>query len=189
LREQLLSCYVNFSISKELSEWLQELGEPAVGTLSEKIARVHNHADSLVPASESFPRQTIFYLSQYEADILAEICQELGIDQEGSRETLFKRIYREVGAREGWLQPIPHDARQIITDTFLPILKGFDFEKDYYKELWDEISDVLGEEYVHMRLPNAHGNALIMVVIPEFFQEAQAALFRAELRAKGVELS
>lgn len=188
LREKFLDCYANFSISKELSEWLGELGQIPRGTVEEKIARIRQHANLITVAAESFPRQTIFYLSQYDADILSEICQELGVSSEGTKETLFKRIYREVGWREGWLRPVPEDAWLIIKETFLPILTNFDYEKDYYTNFGKELSDLLGEENVHIQCSPAHGRALIVVLIPEFIREARVAMFQEGLRSKGLDL-
>ena len=182
LRARLIECYVNFSISKELSEWLQDLGLPSTGTTQEKLAALRRHAGSLVLPAESFPRQTIYYLNKYDEEILLEICQELGIDSTGPKETLLTRIYREVGLREGWLQPLSEDARQIIAETFVPILKSFDLKKDYYLNLWGELSDVLGEDNVRLHVPQAYGSAIIAVLIPGYFQEAQMALFQNELK-------
>lgn len=189
LRERLLDCYLNFSISKELSDWLQDLGEVQSGTVQEKLARIRRHAASLVLPAESFPRQTIYYLSQYDGDILSEICQELGLDARGSMETLFKRIYLEVGTREGWLRPMPEDARLLIMETFFPIVKSFDSEKDYYLDFWEEFSDLLGDKHLHLQFPLAHGRALVVVLIPELLHEAHVALLQEGLRSKGLELT
>jgi hypothetical protein len=188
LRDKLIDCYIQFSISKELSEWLQDLGQIPTGTVEQKLARIRQFAGSLTLAAETFPRQTIFYLSQYTAPILAEICQELGVDSQGSKEALFKRIYREVGWREGWLQAVPEDLRLIIKETFLPILKSFEYEKDYYVDFSLELSSLLGEDHVHVHWEPAHGRALIVVVIPEFLQEAHALLLQEELKQKGLDL-
>ncbi len=182
LRARLIDCYLNFSISKELAEWLKDLGLPSTGTTQEKLAVLRRHAGSLVLPAESFPRQTIYYLNMYEEEILSEICQELGIGSIGSKETLLTRIYREVGLREGWLQPLSEDARQIIVETFIPILKSFDLKKDYYLNLWGELSDVLGEDNVRLHVPQAYGSAIIAVLIPGYFQEAQMTLFQSELK-------
>ncbi len=184
LRVRLIDCYLNFSISKELSEWLQDLGLPSTGTMQEKLTRLRRHAGSLVLPAESFPRQTIYYLNKYDEDILSEICQELGIDGTGPKEVLLTRIYREVGLREGWLQPLSEDARLIITETFIPILNGFDRKKTYYLDLWSELSDVLGEDNVHLHVPHAYGSAIIAVLIPGFFQEAQMTLLQDELKER-----
>jgi hypothetical protein len=186
LRARLLDCYANFSMSKELSEWLQSLELPSTGTTKEKLTRLQQHAGRLALSAESFPRQTIYYMSTYGEDILSEICEELGVDGTGSKDVLLTRIYREVGIREGWLQPLSEDARRIITDTFFPILKRFDSSKDYYLDLWGELSDVLGEENVHLHVPQAYGSAIIAVLIPAFLQEAHGVLLQNALNERAV---
>jgi len=180
VRARLIDCYLNFSISRELSEWLQDLGLPSSGTTQEKLTRLRQHAGSLVLAAESFSRQTIYYLNKYDDETLSEICQELGIGGTGPKEILLPRIYRAVGLREGWLQPLSEDARLIIRETFIPILEAFDPKKDYYLGLWGELSDVLDNDHV----PDAYGSALIAVLIPGFFQEGQMALLQNELKER-----
>ncbi|MDF0667231.1 MAG: hypothetical protein P0119_14300 [Nitrospira sp.] len=138
-----------------------------------KARSVTQHADSLVLPAESFPRQTIYYLNRYDEDILSEICQVLGIDGVGPKDVLIPRIYREVGLREGWLQPLSQDARLVITETFIPILKSFDQRKDYYLDLWRELSDVLGDDTHPRPARNAYGTAVMSVLIPGLFQEGQ----------------
>jgi hypothetical protein len=184
MRTKLIDCYANFSMSKELSEWLQDLGLPSTGTTREKLTLLQRHAGSLVLPAESFPRQTLYYLSTYTEDILSEICQELGVDGTGSKDVLLTRIYREVGIREGWLQPLSEDARLIITDTFFPILKSFDPTKGYYLDLWDELSGVLGEDNMHLHVPQAYGSAIIAVLIPAFLQEAHGVILRNALNER-----
>lgn len=184
LRARLIDCYLNFSMSKELSEWLEDLGLPSTGTTQEKLTLLRGHADCLVLPAESFPRQTIYYLNRYDEEVLAEICQELGICNSGPRDTLLTRIYRVVGLREGWLQPLSEDARLIITETFIPILRGFDPNKDYYRNLWGELTDVLDEDQMHRQGPQAYGSAIIAVLVPGFFQEAQVTLLQNELKER-----
>lgn len=188
-RDKLIDCYLSFSISKELSDWLEDLGLPSTGTTQEKLARLRQQAGSLVLSAESFPRQTIYYLNKYPEDILAEICQELGADGTGPKDLLLKRIYREVGTREGWLQPLSDDARLLFQETLLPILSGFDSKKEYFLNLWEELADLLGREPVHAPASPAFGSAVIAVAIPDFLQEAQAVLFQHELKSRTVELS
>lgn len=188
-RDKLIDCYLSFSISKELSDWLEDLGLPSTGTTQEKLTRLRQQAGSLVLSAESFPRQTIYYLNKYPEDILAEICQELGADGTGPKDVLLKRIYREVGTREGWLQPLSDDARLLFKETLLPILSGFDSKKEYFLNLWEELSDLLGREPVHAQASPAFGSAVIAVAIPDFLQEAQAVLFQHELKSRTVELS
>lgn len=189
LREKLLDCYVNFSLSKELSEWLQDLGQVPAGTVEEKLARIRQRANVITVPAESFPRQTIFYLSRYDREILSEICQELGISDEGSKDTLFRRIYHEVGCREGWLQPVPEDARHLIKETFLPILTNFDYEHLSSMSIGEELSDLFGEEKVHIQAQPAHGRAMVVVLIPDLIQEAHVAMFQEGLRSKGLVLA
>jgi len=184
LRTRLIDCYLNFSMSKELSEWLEDLGLPSTGTTQEKLTLLRQHADGLVLPAESFPRQTIYYLNKYDEEVLTEICQELGICSTGPKDVLLTRIYRVVGLREGWLQPLSEDARLIITETFIPILKGFDPNKDYYRNLWGELTDVLDEDPVHLHGPQAYGSAIIAVLVPGFFQEAQVTLLQNELKER-----
>jgi hypothetical protein len=189
LREKLIDSYISFSISKELSGWLQELGLPSYGTIEQQLARLRQHAASLVLPAETFPRQTIFYLSHYDPDILSEICQELGVPSSGSVESLFKRIYREVGSREGWLSPLPENARLIMQDTFFPLLKSFGSLNDYTADVEDDFSELLGEENAPVRGPLAYGRALIVVVLPDLLQEAQAVLVDKELKKRGLDLA
>lgn len=186
LRTRLIDCYLNFSMSKELSEWLEDLGLPSTGTTQEKLTRLRRQSDFLVLPAESFPRQTIYYLNKYDEEILTEICQELGICSTGPRDLLLSSIYRVVGLREGWLQPLSDDARLIITETFIPILKGFDPNKDYYRNLWGELSNVLDEDSTHLHGPRAYGSAIIAVLVPGFFQEAQGTLLQNELKERAV---
>lgn len=75
MREQLLDCYINLSISNELSRWLADLGLPFTGTVEHKLARLKEHRRALTLAAESLHRQTIFYLNDYSGEVLAEICQ------------------------------------------------------------------------------------------------------------------
>jgi len=180
LKTRLIDCYVNFSMSKELSEWLQDLALPATGTIQEKFARLRQHAGSLVLPAESVPRQIIWYLNRYDENILAEICQELGIDPIAPKGTLITRIYREVGTREGWLQPMSEDARQIITETFLPILRSMERKHGDDVDLHSALSHVLGSEQTGPRAPQAHRSALMAVLIPGLLQEAHASLLQDE---------
>lgn len=183
VRKELLDCYIGFSISQELYEWLRNLGQVPNGTLEEKMARIRQHANTLVVPSETPPRQTIFYLSQYGMDILSEICQELGLPSEGSKETLCKRIYGEVGLRDGWL--LPDDAR-LLTKMFLSMLERFGYENDVSLNRGEDVSDLLGEE--KPQHPLAHESALTTVMIPELLQKAHGALLQEEFTQEGLDL-
>ncbi len=166
MRTRLLECYLDFSTSKELSEWLQNLEQDPRGSVEEKKARIREHTKYLSMSPETFPGQTINYLSQYSADFLADICQALGLDDRGGKNDLFRRIYREVGYREGWLSHVAREAPVITKETVLPfihwypILKNYDYEKDYYEDFHSEMLEVFGEANIHEQLPIAHGSTL-----------------------------
>ncbi len=165
LREKLLECYLAFSTSKELSAWLEELGQDPKGTVEEKTARVRQHTRYLSMPPESFPAQTIEYLNNYNAEALSEICRNLSLNEDGPRNALFRRIYREVGFREGWLRPIPKTPeinKEIVLPfvNWYPILKNGNYEKDYYRVFYNEMSEIFGEVNVHQQLPVNHGGTL-----------------------------
>jgi hypothetical protein len=181
MREQLLDCYLNLSISKVLSEWLLELGLASTGTTEEKLMRLRQQ--SLVLPAEPLSRQTIFYLSQYDRSILAEMCEELGLGCDGPRETLLKRIYCEIGRREGWL-PSNADAEWLLLQESLPIMKGFGSEVVDGTEQLDEIAELLGVRDVDRRCSPAYGSAFVVVLLPDLLQEAHAALFEEELKKR-----
>ncbi len=184
LKTRLIDCYVNFSMARELSGWLQALGLPSTGTMQEKLTRVRQQADSLVLPAESLPRQTIWYLNRYDEKILTEICEELGIDNSGPKERQITRIYHAVGLREGWLQPLSEDAQNIITETFLPILRAVDHRNYDDLDQWVELGDLLDRESRNRLDHQGHGSAFMTVLIPSLLQEGQAVLLQHELKER-----
>jgi hypothetical protein len=174
LRTQLLDCYINLSMANELSGWLADLGLPFSGTIEHKLARLKEHRGAFTLAAESLHRQTIFYLNDYSREVLVEICQELGLNTEGSQGALLKRVYCEVGLREGWLWPIPPDTQCLLKQMFLTVIEGFDIDR------WDRLWDLLQEED-RLSAPRAFGRAFIVVLIPELLREAYAAMLNDEL--------
>lgn len=187
LKARLIDCYVKFSMSKELSDWLQDLGLPATGTMQEKLARLRQQANRLVLPAESVPRQTIWYLHQYDENVLVEICQQLDIDNSGTKDDLLARIYHVVGTSEGWLQLQSEEARQLIMGTFLPILRAVDLKHDYDLDLWSDLGEFLAKQDAHRPRTHGHGSAFMAVLIPGFLQEARGTLLQDELndRAAG----
>ncbi len=184
LKARLIDCYVNFSMSRELSDWLQELGLPSTGTMQEKFTRLRQRAGALVLPAESLPRQTIWYLNRYDEKILTEICEELGIDNSGPKESLITRVYHAVGLREGWLQPLSEDARTIITETFLPILRAVDHRNYDDLDQWGELEDLLDRESRNRLGSQGHGSAFMAVLVPSLLQEAHRDLLQHELDAR-----
>lgn len=184
LKTRLIDCYVNFSMARELSGWLQALGLPSTGTMQEQLTRLRQQADSLVLPAESLPRQTIWYLNRYDEKILTEICEELGIDNSGPKERQITRIYHAVGLREGWLQPLSEDAQNIITETFLPILMAVDHRNYDDLDQWVELGDLLDRESRNRLDHQGHGSAFMTVLIPSLLQEGQAVLLQHELKER-----
>ena len=62
--------------------------------------------------------------------------------------------------------PKPQEAPTITKESVLPfvqwypLVKSGQYEKDYYKDFYDEMSDVFGPLNVHEQLAIAHGNTL-----------------------------
>lgn len=166
-REKLLECYLGWSTSQELSDWLKNIGQDPNGTIEEKRIRIIQNIKYLSFSPEEFHLETLRYLQDFSrSDILANICETLGLDNTGTKDSLFRRIYREVGYNEGWLPHTSKDApvsnKQIVLPfvKWYPILKNRNYERDYYEEFFDEMSEIFGENQVHKEYPIAHGSTL-----------------------------
>jgi hypothetical protein len=165
-RKTLLECYLSLATSPELSRWLEDIGQDPKGSVDDKRQRVRAHTQYLSMPRETFPRQTLSYLSPYTADHLAEIGESLGLQTDGAKDDLFRRIYREVGYREGWLERVPAAVesfdKQLVLPfvTWYPIQRRGEYESDYYDAFEDEMVELLGEECVHPEYPVAHGSTL-----------------------------
>lgn len=181
LKTRLIECYVKFFMSNELSDWLQELGLPATGTMQEKLTRLRQQAHSLVLPAESVSRQIIWYVHQYDENVLGELCQQLGIDHSGTKEDLRTRIYHAVGTSEGWLQLQSEEARRLIMGTFLPILQTVDPECDDELDLRSDLGEFPGKEDMPRPSTLRHNSAFMTILIPGFLQEARGALLQDEL--------
>ena len=166
LRHTLLECYLRFSTSKELSDWLQGLDQDSRGTVEDKRQRVREHTQYLTMPRETFPRQTLNYLEPYTTDRLAEICEALGVTEEGNKDDLWRRIYREVGYREGWLRRLPNTIESFDKGLILPFVEWYpvrrrgEYERDYTEPFDSEMLDLVGDECVHPEYPVAHGSTL-----------------------------
>jgi hypothetical protein len=162
LRTALLDCYLTRATSTELTAWLQQLGQDPRGKLEEKIERVRQNTKYLTMPAEDFPEQTAFYLGAYNAGHLADICADLGLPDDGPKNTLFRRIYRHVGILEGWLPQQPTvDLHTVLAFTrWYPLRPPLQSERDAYVDFEDEMIEVFGEDLVHPQYTVAHGNAL-----------------------------
>lgn len=166
-REKLLERYLDWSTSQELSDWLKDIGQDPNGTVEEKRIHIIQNAKYLSSSPVEFHLATLRYLQDFSrSDILAHVCETLGLDNTGTKDALFRRIYREVGYNEGWLPRISKDApvsnKQIVLPfvKWYPILKNKNYERDYYEEFFDEMSEIFGEDQVHKEYPIAHGSTL-----------------------------
>lgn len=165
-REILLGCYLSFATSTELSRWLEDIGQDPKGSVDDKRRRIREHTQYLSMSRETFPQQTLGYLSPYTADHLAAICEALGLQSDGTKDDLFRRIYREVGYRERWLERVPAVVesfdKQLVLPfvTWYPLRKKGGYESDYYESFDGEMVELFGEECVHPEYPVAHGSTL-----------------------------
>lgn len=168
LRSALLDYYLDYATSAELIEWLQDIGLDTKGGMDEKRERVRNGTKYLAMPAADFPQQTIHYLEQYSSsNHLIGICEALGLDPEGSRDTLWRRIMREVAFREGWLPRPTALTETAFTGAFVRpfvdwhlVTKRGQYEKDCYPGFLADMEDAFGKEYVYEQLPVASGTTL-----------------------------
>jgi hypothetical protein len=157
---------LSFATSPELSRWLEDIGQDPKGSVDDKRQRIRQHTQYLSMSRETFPGQTLSYLSPYTADHLAEICEALSLESAGTKDELFRRIYREVGYREEWLERVPAAVdsfdKQLVLPfaTWYPIQRRGEYESDYYDAFEDEMAELFSEECVHPEYPVAHGSTL-----------------------------
>lgn len=167
-REQLFTFFLGSLSLQELSVWLEGIGQNSKGTADEKVNRLKEHSEYPRTPTEQFPSKTIFHLDSLPANELAELCASLRLDTNGPKTTLIRRLYREVGYREGWLLRKPQEAPTITKETVLPFVQWYplvktgQYEKDYYSDFYDEMSELFGPLNVHKQLAIAHGNTLII---------------------------
>src|SRR5262249_55669011 len=157
--------FLDTSTSQELSDWLRDINQDARGSVVEKQDRIRQNTRYLSMPVEDFPTQTANYLQPLTSGHLADLCQELGLNADGSRDARYRRIMREVRFREGWIARPTTDAEWTLglVKPFVehyPILKRGQYERDYYDAFQDEMTDVFGVPNVHPQLAIAYGTAL-----------------------------
>jgi len=167
LRSRLLNFYLEVATSNELSDWLRGIGQESKGTVAEKQQRVRENTAYLGMPATDFPEQTRSYLSPYSADLLADLCEVLGLSNDGPKDALYRRIMREVRYAEGWVsrrskdQPISWTVATVAPFIeFYPITKRGSYERDFYGAFANEMDEVFGEENIHEQLAIAYGNPL-----------------------------
>jgi hypothetical protein len=236
-REQLFTFFLDSESRQDLSGWLEDIGQDSKGTTDEKVNRLKEHSGYTRTPTEQFPIETISHLDSLPANELADLCESLRLDSNGPKTTLVRRLYREVGYREGWLLPKQQEAQTITKETVLPFVQWYplvktgQYEKDYYRDFYDEMSEVFGPLNVHEQFAIAYGNILkidfhighpqqggvgiefkmptsngeiqralgqldqyvsrygkelIIVLLPDFINNAQLQLFLDELKRKDI---
>lgn len=172
LRQRLFDYFLESATSTELSQWLRQLDlSPPRGSNEHKIGLLRENSGHFLEAPpEAFRELTLSFilrLLKYPADDLAAIAESVGASPLGPKDSLIRSIYREIGYREGWLPPKrPAEDFQLTLATILPfvhhwpVLRERDYEKDYYGDFWDEMTEILGEDNVHEQQVVAHGQAL-----------------------------
>jgi hypothetical protein len=169
LRSVLLDYYVEYATSAELTEWLRNISQETKGTADEKRARVRANTKYLTMPASGFPDQTLYYLEIYStSEHLEGLCEVLRLDPNGTRDMKWRRIMREVGFREGWLSrpPSPLAEANFVTEIVRPFVewhiagKRSSYEKGFYPAFYDDMEEILGDDYVHDQLPVASGSTL-----------------------------
>lgn len=165
LREMLLSFFLDTLTGAELAGWLKDIGQDSRGTVEERKARIRANTKYLTMPESEFPAQTENYLTAYQADHLADLCEYLGLSDDGSKDALYRRIMREIHYREGWLFRWSPSGTTALTAACvmpflgcMPITKRGKYEKDYYAVIRDELEEVFSS--VYEQLPVAHGSTL-----------------------------
>ncbi len=166
-RQKLLDAYLSIASSQELSDWLEDIGQDSKGTAEAKIAKIRQHTKFLCMPPEEFPLQAMNNLQWLSSrDGLFLIAESLGVNCEGAKDVLLRRIYRQIGYEEGWLPRVVNGDCSFIKETILPfvqwypILKNKNYERDYYQEFCDEMAEIFGKDKVHEQYVVAHGKAL-----------------------------
>lgn len=165
LRELLLSFYLNTQTRAELADWLKQIDQDARGSVEDLKTRIRASSKYLSMPEREFPEQSEDYLSIYPAAHLKDLCKQLGISADGNKDTLYRRIMREIHYRENWLDRLNDvDTKSLNADRVMPFLawmplnKRGEYEKDFYPAIEDELTEVFGA--VYSQLPVAHGSTL-----------------------------
>lgn len=165
LRKRLLEYYLETATGQELSDWLRDINQDWKGSVAEKQERIRKNTKYLSMPAEKFPSQTESYLRVLSSDLLGDLCEDLGLSSDGSRDARYRRIMREVRFREGWFSRPTAGAEWSVgvVKPFIehyPILKRGKYERDFYDAFQDEMTEVFGSANVHPELAIAYGNTL-----------------------------
>jgi hypothetical protein len=170
LRDLLLTYFLETYNGTELTDWLRDLDQDTKGGITEKQQRIRAHTKYLSMPAAEFPAQTEAYLKPYSSDLLADLCEDLGISADGTKDRRYRRIMREVHYREGWLTRLHPDVATLPTaGDVMPVLGWFpipncgDYERDYYPVIHDELCEVFGDDRVAEELAVGHGSSILKI--------------------------
>jgi hypothetical protein len=162
----LLGAYLDFASPGELSDWLRDIACDPKGTPEVKRDRIRKNTKFPTMSPDEFRKCSLQDLADYSTDELAEMCHRLKLDEEGAKSHLVRRLYRELGYREGWLDRLEKGAKPITKKAALPfinwypLLKEYSYEQDAYGDFMDEMGEVFGDDSIHDQFAVAHGVSL-----------------------------
>lgn len=166
LRETIFELLLSASTSPKLSEWLQDLDVNPKGTVQEKQQRIRQHTRLLTCPTSDFVDASVHELRSLGVQCAVDLCEELGLSIQGTKNVLIRRIQRHIGMREGQLSwPAKNGGPLGIRDVYpivawYPVYQNRPSEKDYYNEFFETMIDVFGESLVHQQVAVAHGSSL-----------------------------
>ena len=153
-RQVVLEWSLSFMKGPDLTDWLRNLKQPTQGTVDEKLQRIREHTTYPTMTPAVFRDEFLAELRESGAEELKALCDDLQLDNTGTKAKLFRRCFRALGYREKWLSPVDAGATPTLASVlqfveWYPILVRSDYEKDHYNEFEDEMSEVFGDGNVH----------------------------------------
>ncbi|MGA2711325.1 MAG: hypothetical protein ABSF86_23335 [Steroidobacteraceae bacterium] len=167
LRETLLAYLLDTGTASELTDWLWDIGQDTRGSVEEKRQRIRATTKYLTMPAAEFPAQTESYLAPYPSELLADLCEDLGVSAEGTKNDRYRRVMREVHYRERWLArvekplAIPSLSAAVVAPYlgWFPVPRTGNYEKQFYPAIYNELQEIFGD-VVYEQLPVAHGSTL-----------------------------
>jgi len=153
--------------STGLSDWLDELGMDARGTMEQKRQRIREHSEFLSAPPAEMLAEAIGDLRALDVASLESLCHGLEIPTENStKQTKLRRLHHFIAVQEGLL-PHPAHAGQFPTAqevyrlvNWYPHYQTKDRERALYDEFFNTMTHVFGEDLVHEQMAVAHGTTL-----------------------------
>jgi hypothetical protein len=166
LRERLLTFMLEDLTSPGLSDWLRNLDADTRGTVEEKKQRIRQRSKFLREPPLTMIAEAMADFCDSSPGAVAKLCEELGIPSNASKQGLLRRLHRFVATQEGLLPPRPHSGPWPTVHevypfvAWYPVYKGKNYERQFYAEFRETMTDIFGEALVHEQMPVAHGTTL-----------------------------